>query len=188
VDDFLIAEADTIARVVGVGGLVLAAIGTVLGLLNYVRDRPKLAVSMRIEYGRDRVGVPQDPTLVVVVASTGRHPLSIVDVSLCSWGGGHRRWKIRLLVKWPFLRRLLGVPNVIWGAKPVKPVRTPTVLQPAESLTFEFPRTADVAERLKAEDEHDFVSVVDIVGRELRALAPEPSRVVSNADGSVTTT
>ena len=177
--------ADTFARVLGAAGLALSLVGTTLVVLSYRRDRAKLTIGIGLRYEPAPQGVPQDSTLVVVVANAGRRPVSIASVSCSSWGADHPSWKIRLLTRWPFLRRPLGVALVIFSAPPAVPIEMPIVLQPAESRQFEFASDAAAVERMKKANEHMFVSVVDIVGREVRKIAPVPSRVVSLEDGSI---
>lgn len=83
-----LAEVDQFARVLGAAGLALSLVGTVIAVLSFGRDKPKLTVSMSVPSTPAPVGVPHDSTVVVVVANTGRRPV-LVSVQLSSWGAGH---------------------------------------------------------------------------------------------------
>ncbi len=174
--------ADTLARTVGLAALGVSIIGTAIAYLGYARDRPRLGISMTWRSIPAPPDVPHDQVMVVSVMNLGRRPLSIRSVTVGSWGQGHARWKVRLLMKMPlaFLHARLGVPDLIFVTKPTEPIETPIVLQPAESKRFEFPKSADLIESQKDKDDHEWVSVVDIGHREERVLAPVPRRVVSH--------
>lgn len=172
--------ADTFARVIGLAALSASIIGVAIAYLGYARDRPRLGICIAWRSIPAPSGVPQDQVMTVSVVNVGRRPLSIASVTLCSWGQGHARWKVRLLLKMPFLHRLLGVSRIGFLTNPTEPIETPIVLKAAESKRFEFPKSADLIERCKDADDHEFVSVVDIRNREVRLLAPVPSRIVAS--------
>ncbi len=181
----ILAETDSFARALGAAGLALSVVVTIIAALGYRRDRPKLKVTQSVSSVPAPIGVPHDSVLTVTVANVGRRPVSIADVSLRSWGANRPLWKVRLVTRWPFLRRPLRVPATLSSASPSEPIETPIVLQPAEARQFEFPKDAATVELMKEHDEHQFVSVVDILGREIRQMASVLSRVVSLSDNEI---
>jgi hypothetical protein len=180
----LLAETDSFARVLSVAALVVSLGGVLVAVASYRRDTAELVVTLSLGSLPAAAGQPHDHRLSVTITNGGRRPESVAAVSLCSYGAGCSRRKVRVLVRQPWLQRWLAGP-VVWGRGPDAGPSLPLVLQPAETQTFEFLTDDATATRQQAHDEHNFVSVVTPVGRELRRMVPRLGRVVPAAENEL---
>jgi len=74
-----------------IAGLVFGVIGSVLGVMSFVRDRAALSVSLQWDMGviAGYPGVPDRRVGVVVVRHVGRRPLFVTNVSISTGGRVH---------------------------------------------------------------------------------------------------
>jgi hypothetical protein len=95
-------------------------------------------------------------------------------VRLRSYRGRYPPWKIKLLLRWPSLGRLLRVGSPGSRGVPTRAGTLPVVLQPAESKEFKFRKSDATIERMMKDNEYGFISVETVAGREVRNMAAIP--------------
>lgn len=123
---------DTLARVLGLIGVLTGVAGTVIALFAYFRDRPKLAVSGERTFHLDE-GEARKFSVRIAVANHGRQPISVTSVGAVIYKPGRRRRQAGYLLK-----RLLRVQAVRGGDIFLTANEEPLLLSPGAIQQFEL--------------------------------------------------
>jgi hypothetical protein len=135
------AQADWLARGLGIGGLAVSLVATLVAWLAYRRDRPQLTLGWQ---ANEIV-----PELEVTALNVGRQPVALRSIEI-------RDYRAPLWVRWwmvarlfaPLIKRLRG--DLAYGSlnlAPTEPLESAVVLQPGEPFvcTFEAQRVLTLA-------------------------------------------
>jgi len=151
--------ADTFARVLGAIALGVGCVGTIIAVLTYLRDRPRLKVNWSFRLHRDEDDQPL-AHVVVRVVNDGRQAIAVSDVGIRNfpslprskrgvrvrfrlarllWYAARpfRRWRPLLFNRW--VERLTSLEGEFGsGMAADKPLEEPRVLRPGEALDVQF--------------------------------------------------
>jgi hypothetical protein len=174
----LAAEGDRLTLALAIIGCITGVIGTLLSVLNYRRDRPRLTVSTVID-------VDDEPTVHrITVVNRGRQPVAIVEVGF-TWPSyhdysssiGRLRWHIAhardRTLGW-LIRPAVGPGDKFADSDYVTEKRLanePLVLGPGEATVFRAPfdEVADQVEDEGRSGQPVWAYVEDAHGRRTRA-------------------
>lgn len=166
---------DSIARLIALCGLGLAATGTWIAVLAYRRDRPDLKLRWDVS--------SVVPMLGVTVVNDGRRPLALASVRISDWRAPLwvRWWRPVRPLAW-LIQRWRG--DLDYGDLVLDPYEGPMelhVLQPAETYmcTFDAKRVLQLADS----PSKVWVVATDAVGNEVAQTLP--SRLIEILRASV---
>jgi hypothetical protein len=135
-----------------------------IAILSYRRDRPHLKTTWAASVNSGQ------PELAATVVNDGRHPVSLADVALRTWGDGPPRWKVKLAVRWPRLGPRLKVSGASWGYQPSRGRLTQAVLlAPGASHTCHF-GAHELRSLVVDGPDRIFIEATDTLGRCARQL------------------
>jgi hypothetical protein len=161
--------ADTLARVLSILSLALGGVGTVVAVMAFRRDRPRLALDWGVTFS------PNAQHLEVTIMNDGRQPTVVEDVSIQDVP---RRRQPRRRYPWP-LRRLIAAlrSEPLLGGSAVLADGDPrsVLLRPGAAHTYAF-SLGRLQELARADAL--YISAIDPLGREVT----EPLPVYSIAD------
>jgi hypothetical protein len=139
----LAATGDTFTLVLAVFGAVTGAIGTVVSVIAYRRDRPELRLVWQRVETKGIGAVRQWANVRLVVSNHGRQPTSIVDLGLTT----HSRHAIGRF--FTFLGTVFGRRVVLREWSALSEDSEPILMAPGESKAFvmPLPTSAEVGRR-----------------------------------------